>query len=845
MKIRNILIVGILLLFLCGVASAAYEVKHSDFNKNKNGVMFKNDIDTTKVTVEKNQHNIKVSSGEHSKTKIKISKTDIDAIIGTSDLIKVTHTNDTGVNDWERVVVPNYENGYLELDVEFSTVTITPYNSIVKNYGFETWSSGNTIPTDWTQLGSVVGGEKSTVSNTGSYSYLITGNGVSASRGAIQQTTTLSPGYYTIGASVYVTGVTTGYAKVDLAWTGANSYGISVADNTDGFVWMTKREYIAGTTPTIRVVSFNTVNSGGSFYIDNIMLSPDPSGISATETDTGTNLTQTFSYTPAGVYTDAILITEFEDYDIEARGKTSLSTTIDGSSVTSYIVDGDQIFITTSGLTATEHTVVVNVTYNLPPTMISPADGATVSRDFPPLYANQIFTWEDVGTTCQIQVAEDSTFSNLVYSAETATATATASLAAGTYYWRVRSYDPINLVYGEFPDEYNFIIVSSTGSVTGTGVAGCVYESQGLGDYQVVAGALATVYNNTFSVTKTTGAEGYFQVLDLSAGTYYISVEKSGYEDTGAIPVTVVSSEVTVQNIAISQAQSYYSSTDCAVTVKNHWWSLGGVPDVAYTYYKNDGTTIIGSGTTDSTGSFVMPDIDIGSKYKIVLTVGTTTQTEYIVPSSYKLSFVIVLDSTGATLLSDSQFYDVVNVTVDKLVLNSTAANVNIAWNETTAGMTNVTYQIGQTNTNGTFVLLDEYVYNPASAVDSGNCTFTMSNYLGQSYKIIVEFTESSFGTVEKTYTVTFAGSTIPFVGGKALSYFGVFLVFIVAFQFGKAEHAIGGLMTCGFCWFLWLLDIFTGFGTAVNTTMGAGLAIGTLYAIMTVINESRKGGSI
>jgi len=98
---------------------------------------------------------------------------------------------------------------------------------------------------------------------------------------------------------------------------------------------------------------------------------------------------------------------------------------------------------------------------------------------------------------------------------------------------------------------------------------------------------------------------------------------------------------------------------------------------------------------------------------------------------------------------------------------------------------------------------------------------------------------------VEKTYTVTFAGSTIPFVGGKALSYFGVFLVFIVAMMFGKADHASGGLMVCGFSWFLWYLDVFTGFGTTTNTTMAAGLVIGTVYALIVVINNARKGANI
>ncbi|MCK9577567.1 MAG: hypothetical protein M0R51_16805, partial [Clostridia bacterium] len=325
--------------------------------------------------------------------------------------------------------------------------------------------------------------------------------------------------------------------------------------------------------------------------------------------------------------------------------------------------------------------------------------------------------------------------------------------------------------------------------------------------------------------------------------TYYVSVKKTGYDTSDITPVNVTASEVTIQNIAIQAAQSYFAPTDCTIKVKQHWYSFSGVPGITYAYYQNGDTATLGAGTTDSTGRFTMSDVEIGVRYKVVLTTDAGIQTEYIMPSSSELSFIIVLDLTEASLLPDSQFYDVVNVSVDKLVLNSTAASVTVSWNGTDSNMTEVYYQIGQTANNGTFVMLDDYTETPSGT--SGNHTFVVNDYLGQSYKVIVEFTEDSFGVVEKTYTVTFAGSTVPFIGGKALAYFGVFLVFIVAMMFGKAEHAVGGLMVCGFSWFLWYLDVFTGFGATTNTTMAAGLVIGTVFALLAVINEARKGANI
>ncbi len=839
---KRFIIVAVLFCLLCavGIASAQDAV----YTQSKDGIIFDKTIDTTKINIDKTNNEIKMSSGQHIETSVMISEGDVENVLGNHELLHISHFTDSGENDWNRIVIPKYENGYLEVGVEFSTVTITPYISTVKNWGFETWSGGDVIPTDWTQIGSVVGGGKSTVSDTGSYSYGITGNGVSANRGAIQQTTTLSAGYYTIGASIYATGITAGYISVDLAWVGSDSGGIVVSGDNDGFVWITKREYIPSANPTIRIATFNTVNTGGAFYVDNVILSPDPSGVSATEIDYGTNATQSFSYTPTGVFSDSILVTEFMDCDITAHGKTSVTSTIDGTPTTAYIVDGDQIFIDTSGLSVAAHDVVVIVNYNLPPTMISPANGTTITRDFPPLYANQVFVWEDTGTTCQIQVAEDSAFSNLVYSSETTSATATASLAAGTYYWRVRSYDPVNLVYGDWPSDYSFVIVSSTGSVSGTGIAGCVYESFGLGDYRVVSGALVTVYNTTYSMTKTTGAEGYYQVTGLTAGTYYVSVENTGYEDTGAIPVTVVTDEVAIQNVAIQAAQSYFAPHYVKFKIIQTALWAGIVPyDVVVegatvSVYSNGDTSAYATQTTGSDGACGF-SLSENIRYRIVVTYGTITQTEYITPveSSYEIN---IEGDPGTGLLPESQFYDVCNITIDKTQMNSSVAKIDITYTDNENATNSTYFEIGQMLDNGTFVAID------TSAVFTGNatCSLYVDNYKGESYTVIAHVVHDSFGAITKYFVVTFSGSNLPFTG-KAMGYLGVIILFVIAAMWGKNDVTHGALLTVGMGWFMWYLDIFECFGSTQNTLMGAGLLLATLLAIMHIINKKRDEGMI
>ncbi|MFA6951220.1 MAG: GDSL-type esterase/lipase family protein [Lentimicrobiaceae bacterium] len=479
---------------------------------------------------------------------------------------------------------------------------------------------------------------------------------------------------------------------------------------------------------------------------------------------------------------------------------------------------------------------------SMQPGCISPVGGVAVTTTYPPLYSTVNFVWDArVSGTSQIEIAEDAGFLNIIATEETTSESTDIQLPAGEYFWRVRVYTDGS--YSGWSYVSTFEVVNTI-TTSGTGVHGSVYESLGLGKYKNIQGALVTVYNDTYSVTKTTGTEGYYQVLGLTNGTYYVTVKATDYDSSDIMAVSIVSGSMKVQNVALQAAQSYFSPNDCIVTVKQHWYSMSGVANVAYSVYTGEATTAIKSGTTDSNGALVLEDVTVGTKYRIELVTQIGTQVEYITPSTSKLSFIIVLDTSEEQLTpGGGQFYDVVNVTVDKEVLNTTAASVTVTWNGTNSDMTKVYYRIGQTANNGTFVMLNDYIETPTGT--AGSKTFIVTNYIGEAYKVIVEFTEGSFGTVEKIYTVTFAGSTVPFIGGKALAYFGVFLVFIVAMMFGKAEHAVGGLMVCGFSWFLWYLDVFTGFGATTNTTMAAGLVIGTVFALLAVINEARKGANI
>jgi hypothetical protein len=253
------------------------------------------------------------------------------------------------------------------------------------------------------------------------------------------------------------------------------------------------------------------------------------------------------------------------------------------------------------------------------------------------------------------------------------------------------------------------------------------------------------------------------------------------------------------------------------------------------TVYENTNTTALATQLTGSDGAcgFEMSE---KTRYRIVVVYEDMTQTEYLTPVDW--SYNIYLD--GAGLLPESQFYEVVNISIEKTQMNSTVAKIDITYTDSENSTSSVYFEVGQKLNNGTFVVYD------TSTMYAGNatCSLFVDNYKGESYSVIAHVVHDSFGTITKYFTVTFSGSNLPFTG-KAMGYLGVIILFVIAAMWGKYDVAHGGILTVGMGWFMWYLDIFECFGTATNTLMGAGLLLATLLAIMYIINKKRDEGGI
>lgn len=498
---------------------------------------------------------------------------------------------------------------------------------------------------------------------------------------------------------------------------------------------------------------------------------------------------------------------------------------INGSTKSGTLTDS-VLFFYTGSYNTSEHTINISIPYNQPPDLYTPTNGSTISETFPPLYHDVTFTWENTGTTCLIQVAEDSTFSNIVYSGETSSATVTVSLSENNYYWRVKSYDEGS--YGNWSDVYNFDLTGET-SLTGTGVHGVVFEAESLENKIPLSSALVTIYNDTYSDTTVTGSEGYYQ-FTVSNGTYIVYASLSNYDTSALLPVTVAGN-YTILNIPLIESESYFAPHYVRFVVTDSWyWER--YEGATVTVYEGESTTALYTETTGTDGA-VGFELSENIEYRIVTTYGDITQTDYISPTEN--TYYIVLEDIETSLLPDNQFYDIISINITKTEINSTNARINIVYNDSAFSTNSVYFVLGQSYENGTLNILD----TSSTYTEDCNVTFYITGYLGQSYIIKAVVDHNDFGAVTKYFSVDFPSNNLPFTG-KGVVYLCIIVLFVVAAQFGKADSTQGAILLCGLTWFMWGMDIFVTFGEGINSLIGVGLGISTAYAVLAYINKKR-----
>jgi len=170
---------------------------------------------------------------------------------------------------------------------------------------------------------------------------------------------------------------------------------------------------------------------------------------------------------------------------------------------------------------------------------------------------------------------------------------------------------------------------------------------------------------------------------------------------------------------------------------------------------------------------------------------------------------------------------EAVNFTVTDTTATEDEATITVYYNDTLANTTTSAVYLNQTFTNGTEILIRQYVTGAAA---TWNHTFTLEgDHRGESYLVHLRAQHGTFGNITRDYGVYFKPAPISFGLPEDLLLYGAMAVMIfTALFFGQSSVGAGCIVFAFegwlFYWIGWLQDL------------GSEYAVGTALIIISVV---------
>jgi len=510
------------------------------------------------------------------------------------------------------------------------------------------------------------------------------------------------------------------------------------------------------------------------------------------------------------------------------------------SNITTLSGDKYSIYATSASLGAplAEFRMLFDYDYaNSTPALTYPTNGSTLSFNFPPQVSNINFTWAPIGSSgYQIQVAEDAGFSLIEVDTTTTSNYSVQAMDAGTHYWRVRTYNDAGATLGNWSSTFSFLFTEVAPSVSGAAINGVVYFLSN-GAPTPLADATVFLYNSTFTAQQTTGSNGYFLFQNLANGTvYFIKASLKDYQTSEIITVNV--SGVMTYNIQMKPTEPTFFENDkqyVLFTARYMFcWSNCDVEGATMTVYKSGEATPVQVGaesnpkTTDSSGSasFLLFKTQL---YRITLVNASAGVNSEMTLYPKDTEYLWLISQTNEGFQDhDILERDAIRTTVNKSIINSTAAYINVTFNDTQAQTTNMTVFLNQTNTS-----LSSWTAN-----GNGTNSFLVTNYQGKSYLIhFYGMGHPEYGTIDYTYSVLFEKTDVGISGipSALWLWFAVGIMFFTAAIFTASTVELGLIIVCAEGWIFLAIGMF---GDLPNhgvslASFGVSLTVMSVFAIM------------
>lgn len=480
------------------------------------------------------------------------------------------------------------------------------------------------------------------------------------------------------------------------------------------------------------------------------------------------------------------------------------------------------------------------------PNLYTPINSTTVFKDYPPLTKTISFTWALSLENSNLIIAKDSNFDIIVVDTITSNNYSTQSLEAGNYWWKVRYYNSTSETYSNYSDTFNFTLTNNV-SATGTGIHGVVYELNGA--QTPLSGATVYIRKETlnWSDRTITGSNGYYLFDNLTNNTIYsIYAKAEGYEDGVTEYVTTIPGQRITKNIQLNKCISgfncFYNQHYVEFTVQNLWFTK--YAGVTATAYKGSELTVSDTKITGTDGSVNLLLIK-DQQYRITFINTTQGISTSWVGYPSKTDYIIITDATStsgwSTHGTDAATTTQIEVTTQ--TINDTHAYVNVSYNDTLAGTSNLIFYLNKT------IAGDPNNQTVLQTIDGGNndqynASFIVSGYGGNSYLVKVKADHSTYGTISYSYAVQFAQLPGPLGNFDPTIILMLFVGFIlfVAGMFGQTMSEQGSAILVGFVWILAGIGVFSAANIGLNFYLGLTLAT-VIVIIMNINARGRQEG--
>lgn len=335
-------------------------------------------------------------------------------------------------------------------------------------------------------------------------------------------------------------------------------------------------------------------------------------------------------------------------------------------------------------------------------------------------------------------------------------------------------------------------------------------------------------HNDTISSTT----NGSIIYSGLTYGLYTFSASASGYYSTSE---DILVDETKTEIIDLSQTDSEYYSPHY---VKFIVWGLSGYysgVDVSVYEYGDSDTTYTGVTGNDGSVTFKLYETIRYTVTFISASQGVIRElTLYPVDNEY----LIFISSADSWTEYDEPVDDVISIDVSTQIINSTAAYVNITYNDTLSETTSATVYLNQSDQSDAYnqTVIDSH----GGYSNNWTHSFIVTDYQGESYYVHVIATHTTYGTIDQTYSVQFEDEVgVPGIPAQVWLYIAILIMMFTAGMFGAQTVAHGAMVLCIEGWVFLLFGWFDSID--YNSSIMTGLAFATVIAIIANINRYNR----